>query len=93
MNDKKSSKQLAIADLDTLVEMYLLLEDWHGWEAAIDKLALVEPSADLIRQIKHRAHDRATEERISGNPGEERRYLDAGEALSILADRIEGTRP
>lgn len=85
-------KKLAIDELNDLVDWWRELEDQFGWEEAVRMLAVFRPDPAAVRQVEHRAYERAHEEYVSGNPGEQRHYTDAGDSLSILAERVEQTR-
>lgn len=88
----RPASALTDAELDGALEGFQRLEDAWGWEEAVNHMLVFDPLPDRVRRIGHRACERATESRVEGNTGEERRFLDTAESLSILAERIEQQR-
>lgn len=84
--------ELSLEVVSELVEFYREAETQWSWRETVRMLAVFQPDVGVVRQVAERAYDLANENRISGNPGEQASYMGAGDALTILADRVEQQR-
>lgn len=85
-------KELAIDELNELVDWWRELEDQFGWEEAVRMLAAFRPDPAAVRQVEHHAYHRAAEERSQYNYDAAGRFTGAGDALAVLAERVEQAR-
>lgn len=85
--------KLSDEQMDQVLAFFQALEEDQGWEEAVAKILMFHPGPNRVRQIKDRALERANKSRVEGDPGEETRWIDTADALSILADKAEDQEP
>lgn len=81
--------ELSDEELDDALAFFQELEDLWGWQKAVDMLFILQATSERVRQIEQRAYEKEQEARVEGNSGEQRRFFETGESLSVLAQRAE----
>jgi hypothetical protein len=84
-----SAGELSDEELDQALEFFQGLEDRWGWEKAVDMMFLLQATSERVRQIEQRAYEKEQEARVEGNTGEQHRFFQTGDSLSVLAQRAE----